>query len=106
MTTKDNGTRHEYPSGFVREDNTSKLRVDLIDRQMLRRVAQKFTDGASKYGERNYLKADPNNLDEIERFKAAAFRHLLSWMDGADDEDHAAALVVNVFMFEEICKNT
>lgn len=100
--TKDNGTRQKYESGFVREDNGDKLRVDLIPIDMIRRMAQKFTDGGKKYGERNWEKANVQNKEEMDRFKAAAFRHLLAWMNDEFDEDHAAALAVNICMYEDI----
>lgn len=99
---KDNGTRIMYDSGFVREDNSTKLRVDLVAVPEFRRVAKRFTDGAVKYSERNYLNADPSNPDEVNRFKAAAMRHLLSWMEDETDEDHFAGCVANLFMLEEL----
>jgi len=98
----DNGTRTVYDSGFVREDNSTKLRVDLVAVPEFRRVAKRFTDGAVKYSERNYLNADPSNPDEVNRFKAAAMRHLLSWMEDETDEDHFAGCVANLFMLEEL----
>jgi hypothetical protein len=98
----DNGTRQQYKSGFVREHNNLKRRVDLIHIPSLYRVADRFSEGAHKYGERNYLKADLSNLDEVARFKAGALRHVLSWMNGETDEDHFAGAVCNLFMLEEL----
>jgi hypothetical protein len=50
--------------------------------------------GAVKYGDRNWEKA--NSQEELDRFKASAFRHFMQWMAGEDDEDHASAVMFNL----------
>jgi hypothetical protein len=54
-----------------------KLRVDLVPVSAIRALAQVLTDGARKYGERNWEKGL-----EWNRPYAAAQRHLLAWWNG------------------------
>jgi hypothetical protein len=62
---------------------------------MLVRWAELMGRGAMKYGERNWEKAC--SVEELERFKASAFRHMLQWYYGLDkEEDHAAAVFFNI----------
>jgi hypothetical protein len=103
--TKDSGRREEYASGMIRDVNGDKPRFDLIfpegipyEYQFLTRLAGLLTRGALKYGERNWEKA--SGEEEMARFKASALRHLLQWMCGEDDEDHAAATVFNLLAYE------
>lgn len=37
-----------------------------------------------------------NSEEELNRFKASAFRHFIQWFQGNDDEDHASAILFNV----------
>lgn len=103
--TKDSGRREEYASGMVRDINGDKPRFDLIlpegipyEEQFLTRLAALLTRGALKYGERNWEKA--SGEEEVSRFRASALRHLLQWMCGENDEDHAAAVVFNLLACE------
>ncbi|WP_326554625.1 dATP/dGTP diphosphohydrolase domain-containing protein [Micromonospora sp. NBC_01813] len=103
--TKDSGVREQYGSGMVRDTQEGKPRFDLIlveglpyDEQMLTRLAALMTRGAEKYGDRNWEKAQ--GPDELARAKASAFRHLVQWMCGEEDEDHAAATVFNLMLGE------
>jgi hypothetical protein len=57
-----------------------------------------MTKGAEKYGPDNWRLA--NSLEEQRGFQDSAWRHLLAWMEGQDDEDHAAAVVTNIMMAE------
>ena len=93
---KDSGQRHDYPSGMVRDTQDGKARFDLLrpkdvpyDAQFMTRVAMHMTNGAGKYGFRNWEKAD--SLEELERFRGSAERHLQQYLAGETDEDHAAA---------------
>lgn len=62
---------------------------------MLVRWAELMGRGAIKYGERNWEKA--RTAEELARFKASAFRHLVQWFFGLNkEEDHAAAVFFNV----------
>lgn len=105
-TTKDSGKRQEYASGMRRDTQESKPDFSLLltdlpyDEQMLTRWAALMTRGADKYGRRNWQLA--NSHEELERFKASAFRHFMQWITGQDDEDHAAAVLFNIQAYEYI----
>lgn len=105
FVTKDSGKREERPSGYVRDTQEGKPRFDLLlpvgipyEHQMLTRVAQLLSRGAAKYSERNWERA--NDVESLERFRASALRHLLQWMSGETDEDHASAVMYNVLAHE------
>ena len=98
FVTKDSGERVLYDSGFTRDVQGNKPRYDLIPLPMLKRVAELYARGASKYGDSNWKLADTD--EELQRFKASAFRHFVAWMDDETDEDHMAAVVFNLFAFE------
>jgi hypothetical protein len=93
--TKDSGERVDYPSGMRRDTNEGKPRYDLIPVGPHRRLAELYARGAEKYGDRNWELAD--SVEELNRFKASAERHFMQWKAGDDDEDHASAVVWNVF---------
>ena len=98
--TKDSGERQEYDSGMVRDLQDGKPDFSLIltdapyEEQLLTRWAALMERGAGKYGRRNWQKA--NSQEELERFKASAFRHFVQWVSGETDEDHAAAVLFNI----------
>ena len=92
--TKDSGARAKYQSGMQRDLQDGKPRYDLIPLAMLTRLAELMARGAEKYGERNWEKA--NSQEEVNRFKSSAFRHFIQWMNGDEDEDHAAAVMFNI----------
>lgn len=99
--TKDSGKREEYVSGMRRDTQDGKPNFALIlaedmpyDIQPFTRLADLMTRGADKYGERNWEKA--NSIEELNRFKASAFRHFMQWICGEDDEDHMAAVMFNL----------
>lgn len=92
--TKDSGVREEYDSGMVRDTQDGKPDYTLIDRAFLKRWAELMTRGAEKYGRENWRNA--NSQAELDRFKSSANRHLIQWLDGETDEDHAAAVAFNL----------
>lgn len=96
--TKDSGERVDYNSGMTRDVDTNKPRYDLIPEPMLTRYAELLARGAEKYGERNWELA--NSVEEMNRFRASAWRHFVAWARGDTDEDHAAAITFNVNAFE------
>jgi len=96
-STKDSGARVAFDSGMVRDTDEGKPRYDLIPLYPLRRLAELYARGAKKYGEYNWQRA--NSDEELARFKASAFRHLVQWLDGDTDEDHGIAVAWNVFAF-------
>jgi hypothetical protein len=96
---KDSGVREEYPTGMRRDTQEGKPRYDLIvpevmENDMLTRWAVHMTKGAVKYGNRNWELA--GTKEELERFRASAFRHFIQWYKGEIEEDHAAAVYFNI----------
>lgn len=100
FTTLDSGERVDFPSGMRRDTDKGKPRYDLIPRPMLKRLAELYQRGSVKYGDRNWELAE--SQAEVERFEASAFRHLVQWLEGDRDEDHASAVAFNVFAAETI----
>lgn len=98
--TLDSGERVDFPSGMRRDTDKGKPRFDLIPLPMLRRLADLYARGCEKYGDRNWELAE--SQAEVDRFKASAFRHFVSWLEGDITEDHAVATVFNVFAAETI----
>lgn len=95
FVTLDSGAREEYKSGMVRDTAAGKPRYDLIPIMPLRRLADLYARGAEKYGDRNWQLA--SSEQELQRFKASGLRHYFQYLNGDTDEDHAAAVVFNVF---------
>ncbi len=97
---KDSGERLEFDSGMVRdiEDNKADY-TNLLHGPMLDRWALHLTKAKVKYpdnpdGTPNWtLAAGPK---ELARFRRSAFRHMLQWLRGDLDEDHAAAVYFNL----------
>lgn len=103
--TNDSGERVEFESGMVRDTDKGKPNFNLLvakgiryEEQMLTRFAELMTRGAEKYDARNWEKAD--NVRELERFKESAFRHLIQWLAGDNEEDHASAVMFNILAHE------
>jgi dATP/dGTP diphosphohydrolase len=94
FVTKDSGVREEYDSGMVRDTQEGKPRYNLIDRAFLKRWAALMTRGAEKYGVENWRNA--NSQEELDRFQESAHRHMMQWLDGETDEDHAVAVAFNL----------
>lgn len=99
--TKDSGKRKDFLSGMRRDTDENKPRFDLInpeklpyDETLLYRWAMLMERGMSKYGSRNWEKA--NSQEELNRFRASAERHFRQAMDGEIDEDHFAAVCFNL----------
>lgn len=107
--TKDSGNRKQFDSGMQRDIQDNKPRFDLIiptsqkfEETLLYRWAMLMTRGAQKYNERNWEKA--NGIEEMNRFKASAFRHFMQWYSCEEDEDHAAAVLFNINGYEYLKK--
>lgn len=104
-TIKDSGTRLNFDSGMLRDSDSTKARFDLLipegvpyDKQLLNRFAMHLMSGAKKYDFRNWEKA--NSQAELDRFKESALRHMMQWICGETDEDHASAILFNVMGYE------
>lgn len=107
--TKDSGQRAEFANGFVRDTDEGKPNFGLLllagvpyQEQPLTRHAELLTRGSKKYQPRNWERSFneggvvPAESDEIERAKASAFRHMMQFLTGEVDEDHASAVKFNV----------
>jgi hypothetical protein len=100
FVVKDSGVREEYASGMRRDTQEGKPDYTLIDIPFLTRLANHLVKGAKKYGEDNWRLA--NSKEELKRFKKSAFRHLIQWLSGLVDEDHAMAVVFNIMCAEYV----
>ena len=88
----DSGARMSYgDEKAIREPSTWKGRVDLITPFGLTRLAKWYELGSKKYSDRNWEKGMP-----FSRYVDSAFRHLIKFMMGMEDEDHLAAAVWNL----------
>jgi hypothetical protein len=100
-TVKDGGARETYPSGMIREPiSPGKPMFTLIPTFLLERLAMHLTKGMAKYSRDNWMLADSEA--EWLRMRDSAFRHFVQWLDGDQDEDHAAAVCFNVFAAEHV----
>lgn len=91
---KDSGKRQEFETGSKRDTNEGKPRYDLITPIALYRLAMHYTNGAKKYGDRNWEKGQP-----LARYIESAERHLQKLKMGITDEDHESALVWNIMAY-------
>jgi len=95
MEIKDSGKRQEFGGGMVRDTTEGKTDFTLaLDGPMFQRYAEHLTKGAQKYEKRNWMKAD--DQEALDRFRESALRHLMQWLRGDRDEDHAAAVWFNI----------
>lgn len=88
---QDSGDRTEFESGAVRDMHEGKGRFDLLPMCVLLRLAIHFEKGSQKYGDRNWEKGIPSHS-----FLDSAFRHLVKYADGWDDEDHLISAIWNL----------
>jgi hypothetical protein len=83
-----------FTTGATRKSGAGKGRFDLIPPGPLRRLAQRYEQGAAAHGPRNWEKGIP-----LGSFLDSALRHLNDFRDGDRSEDHLAAAAWNVFGF-------
>lgn len=102
---KDSGERIQFESGMVRDIEDDKPGFHFLipknipfKHQMLTRVAEHLRKGAKKYSPRNWEKG--NTDAEAERARESALRHMMQWINGETDEDHAAAVISNIIFSE------
>ena len=88
---KDSGERTHFDSGAVRDMHAGKGRFDLLPMCVLTRLARHYEAGALKYSDRNWEKGIPAHS-----FADSAFRNLVKYMDGQNDEDHLIAAIWNL----------
>lgn len=103
----DTPDRMVFEGGGMREPQDGKPRFDLLfpegvpyDEQFLTRFAVHMAKGAAKYEDRNWEKF--SDKEALERAKASALRHIMQWLSGETDEDHAAAVVFNLMAAEHV----
>jgi hypothetical protein len=92
--TKDSGKRITFNSGMTRDVDDNKPRYDLCYEPLLTEWAHLMARGAVKYGENNWQLS--NSTEELQRFKASAWRHFIAFINGENDEAHHAAICFNV----------
>lgn len=89
---KDNGTEVQFTTGAKREGKAGKGRFDLIPPIPLKRLAAIYEKGAAARGDRNWEKGLP-----MHSYLDSAFRHLVQYIQGMNDEDHLAQSAWNLF---------
>lgn len=104
FVVKDSGARMEFDSGMVRDTEEGKLDYSLVlDGPMFERWAAHLTKGAQKYDTRNWMKAA--GQEEYDRFKRSFLRHMVAYLRGKRDEDHAAAMIFNINGMEYVAES-
>lgn len=92
-----------------RKDDQGKLRMDLVPVDVIHAMATVLTDGANRYGERNWEQGMAWS-----RPYAALLRHITDWWEGEDiDPDsgrphlwHATCCIAFLTAYEERGKGT
>jgi hypothetical protein len=87
-----------HESGMVRSDDTGKPDYTTIGLDFLERLAVHMTANIESKGYNNWLNASTG--EDVARAKRSIWRHLIAYMRGETDEDHAMALVYNVMVCE------
>lgn len=83
--------KREYNTGFVRDANNGKGRMDLLPWGAILELSKHCQNGAEHYGERNIDKGAP-----ISVLLDSGLRHLAKYMEGHADEDHLLAALWNI----------
>lgn len=99
--------------GMVRSSGEGKVDYTLaLDGVLFNRWAEHL-DRATKphgdfagYAKRNWMQALTGKPQErtqvMDRARVSAFRHFLQWLRGERDEDHAAAVLFNINVYETV----
>lgn len=89
---KDSGNRTALGNtGFVRDVQEGKGRMDLLPWYAIMDLSKHCEAGATKYGERNIDKGAP-----LHSLLSSGVRHLAKYIQGEDDEDHLVAACWNL----------
>lgn len=95
MTYEIKGDPVPLASGMKRQSEDGKVDYLLVrDGPMFKRWAWLLTNAIPKRGRRNWMNASTE--EDLERFKRGFARHAEQWLDGEEDEDHAAAMIFNI----------
>lgn len=85
----------------LREPKDNKIRYDLIPLDQVERLAIHYTKWAVAHWDRNW---EGGNQAYADKCKESAWRHFMARQRGEVDEDHAMALVWNIFAYEHLTK--
>lgn len=107
--TKDSGRRAQHSDGVVRDTDQGKTKFTLMfpegvpmDQQLIVRIAELYTRGGEKYGDRNW--ENSKSADTLKHHTDALWRHFMNFFFNVQDsEDHAAAIVWNINAVE-LCR--
>jgi hypothetical protein len=108
FTIKDSGERSSFAGGMVRDASVGKIDyTSIFFGPMLKRWADHLTKGRQKYpdpepGVPNWTLAQ--GTEELLHAKQSLLRHVVAYMNGERDEDHAAAIYFNVNLIEYIAE--
>lgn len=86
----DTGSRRSFDTGAVRDASVGKGHFHSIPPVALRKLAQRFEDGARKYAKNNWMKGIP-----LSAYVDSLNRHTLQWAEGDQSEDHMGAIIWN-----------
>jgi hypothetical protein len=109
--TKDSGEKAVHSDGVQRDTQVGKTKFTLMfprgvpmREQLFTRVAELYTRGGEKYGDRNWENScAPDTLDH---HLEALWRHFMSFFfEENQEEDHAAAIMWNVNAVELTRRN-
>ena len=109
--TRDSGKKQVHSDGVQRDTRDGKTLYTLmfpkgvpLEEQLIHRVAELYTRGAEKYGDRNWENSRAE--DTLEHHREALWRHFMKFFMGVQDgEDHAAAIVWNINAIEHTQRN-
>ena len=96
---KDSGERQQFDSGMVRDTGDKPRYLRILAGPMAQRWAEHLHKGSKKYadiapGVANWTLAEGEA--ELQRFRESALDHMVKWLQGWTDEDHAAAVFFNI----------
>ena len=86
----DSGKREDFDTGSVRDTDDGKGQPSRLSTIALRELAQHTQNGLQKYGDRNWEKGQP-----LTRYIDSLNRHIWKIQEGANDENHYAAVLWN-----------
>jgi hypothetical protein len=105
FTIKDSGKREEFASGMIRDSGDKVRMLRILTGPMARRWAEHLHKGQKKYpdvkpGVPNWTLA--KGEAELQRARESAFGHMVDWLEGKVDEDHAAGVFFNINLAEYV----
>ena len=76
---------------MVRSDDSAKLDFTLVDLDMIERFARHLTAAVPSKGRDNWRRASTE--EDVQRFRASAWRHFVAWQRGEIDEDQLRKVI-------------